>query len=53
MQIQFLALSLWVSIMLDLNGSSSVSYQGILVKYLFFFQKKKNNNKKPLREENE
>lgn len=48
MQIQFLALSLWVSIMLDLNGSSSsVSYQGILVKYLFFQKKKKKNNKNP------
>lgn len=44
MQIQFLALNLWVCIMLDLNGFSSVSYQGILVKYLFFFQRKK---KKP------
>ena len=41
MQIQFLALNLWVCIMLDLNGFSSVSYQGILVKYLFFFQRKK------------
>lgn len=43
MQIQFLALSLWMSIMLDLNGFSSVSYQEILVKYLFFFSKKKKN----------
>ena len=51
MQIQFLALNLWVCIMLDLNGFSSASYQGILVKYLFFFQRKK--KKKPLREENE
>ena len=43
MQIQFLALNLWVCIMLDLNGFSSASYQGILVKYLFFFQRKKKN----------
>ena len=52
MQIQFLALNLWVCIMLDLNGFSSVSYQGILVKYLFFFQRKKKKNKQTLREEN-
>ena len=43
MQIQFLALNLWVCIMLDLNGFSSASYQGILVKYIFFFQRKKKN----------